>query len=203
MTETRVKLTEIEETVKVKRKERNKEGKLEDVEKTFIRNKEVRYITGWPRFWHFILDRIFFFALETIFLFSLGIGLGLLGWAGYLNVLNPTLTDIIFYAIFYPAYYFILETSSQSSLGKLIFGRVVVDEYGDKPTMKQIFIRSVSRIVPFEQLSCLSQTGWHDNWSQTFVISKKDLEELKTLAKLQVYLEEPKREMNAEEIKTY
>jgi hypothetical protein len=45
--------------------------------------------------------------------------------------------------------------------------------------MKQFFIRSISRASPFEPLSCFGTLGWHDTASDTFVIRKKDLEELK------------------------
>jgi uncharacterized RDD family membrane protein YckC len=73
----------------------------------------------------------------------------------------------------------------QSSPAKLILGRIVVNEYGEKPTFKQIVARSYSRIVPFEIFSCLSQFGWHDKWSDTFVLRKKDLIELQLAIKAQ------------------
>jgi hypothetical protein len=63
----------------------------------------------------------------------------------------------------------------------------VVDEYGEKPTFSQIVGRSFARIVPFEVFSCLGATGWHDDWSKTYVIRKKDLHELKLLISVQEF----------------
>lgn len=186
---TRVKITEIKEYYTVKRKERDKlTGKLVDVERNLFRFREVPYVTGWARFGHFIIDRIIYIVFELIIAFSLGIIIALLGGADWLLGMNENLMDLVLFALTYPLYYFIFEASMQTSLAKMMLGRVVVDEYGDKPTKNQIFKRSVSRIVPFEPFSCFGDTGWHDRWSETFVIRKKDLEELQVLARLQEHL---------------
>ena len=196
MTENRVKITEIKEYYTVKRKQKNTEGKLVEVEKTLYRFKEVPYVTGWPRFGHFLLDRVFYYIFAVAFGVMLGIIIGLLGGARWIGSMNNTLLDLILYVIVYPLYYIVLEGSTQASLGKLILKRIVVNEYGDKPTFKQIVGRSYARLVPFEQFSCFAEKGWHDEWSKTFVIRKKDLEDLLVLARLQEYLvtEKPKTE---------
>ena len=196
MVETRVKITEIKEYYTVKRKQKNAEGKLVEVEKTLFKYKTVPYVTGWARFGHFLLDYLFYYIFELAAGFSIGVVIGLLGGGHLINSINQTLLGYILYAILYPLYYIILEGSTQASLGKLILKRVVVNEYGDKPTFKQILGRSFSRIVPFEALSCFGTIGWHDDWSKTFVIRKKNLEDLLVLARLQEYLvkEKPKEE---------
>jgi uncharacterized RDD family membrane protein YckC len=195
MSETRVKITEIKDYYTVKRKQKNANGEYTEVEKTLFRYKEVPYVTGWPRFGHFLLDRVFYYIFELFFGLMLGAMIGLLGGAGWLNEMNQTALGWCLYIIVYPLYYIIFEGSTQASLGKLILKRVVVDEYGDKPTFKQIVGRSFARLVPFEQFSCFQSTGWHDDWNKTFVIRKKDLEDLLVLARLQEYLvEKPKTE---------
>ncbi len=190
MNENRVKITEIKEYHTVTRKEKNAAGELLDVEKKFWKYKEVNYVKGWPRFGHFLLDRVFYYILAIFFGFALGMVLGLLGKSYWLTDINSRLLDFLFYLTIYPGYYLLLESTSQTSLGKLVLGRVVVDEYGEKPSFKQILRRSFSRIVPFEPFSCFSETGWHDNWSKTYVLRKKDLEDLKVFARLQEYLEQ-------------
>lgn len=40
---------------------------------------------------------------------------------------------------------------------------------------------SFSRLVPFEPLSCLSDRGWHDVWSKTYVVTTEERDELKKL----------------------
>ena len=104
---------------------------------------------------------------------------------------GDTVITIFGYVVLYPGYYILLESTSQASLAKIILGRVVIDEYGNKPTFGQIVARSYSRIVPFEAFSCLSNTGWHDNWSKTYVIRKQDLEDIKVLIRLQEHLAKP------------
>lgn len=190
MNDNRVKITEIKEYYTVKRKERNKAGELVSVEKNMFRYKEVPFVSGWPRFGHFLLDRVFYSIAEALFGGALGLILGLTGKGHWIEGGGEMAITIFSILVLYPGYYLILEASTQSSLAKLILKRVVVDEYGEKPTFNQILARSYSRIVPFEALSCLGNTGWHDNWSKTYVIRKQDLEDLKVLARLQEHLAE-------------
>jgi len=35
--------------------------------------------------------------------------------------------------------------------------------------------------VPFEILSCLSDRGWHDRWSDTYVVPDEEYDKLKKL----------------------
>lgn len=184
----KTKITEIKEYYTVKRKEKNKLGEIVEVEKTFYKYKEIPVVTGWARFGHFILDRIFYMLFEGAIAFTFGMILGITGHADWLRDSNETLLNIVFFLILYPSYYILFESTAQSSLGKLVLGRIVVNEYGEKPSFHQIVTRSFSRIVPFEPFSCFSDRGWHDNWSDTYVIRKKDLEELMVLARLQEHL---------------
>ncbi|MFL5765839.1 MAG: RDD family protein [Bacteroidia bacterium] len=192
-TETKkIKITEIKEHYKVKRKEKNANGEMVEVEKTMWRFKEVPYVTGWPRFGHFLLDRVFYSI--CVFLMAAGVGviLGLSGNAGAIDSTNETIINVMEFLIIYPFYYLIMEAATQASLAKLVLGRVVVNEYGEKPTFSQILGRSYARIVPFEPFSCFGNTGWHDDWSKTFVLRKRDLEDLMVLARLQQHIaEEP------------
>ncbi|MGZ3920560.1 MAG: RDD family protein [Bacteroidia bacterium] len=178
------KITEITESYIIKRKV-SENGEDKYVEEVQTRLKEVPVVDGFPRFGHFLLDRFFIYILEIIFGVIVGVIISLTG----INI-DPDSQAWKFFdslwtwLILEPLFYFIFEVSIQSSPAKAILGRIVVDEYGNKPTVKQIFIRSISRPVPFEALSCLSPRGWHDTWSKTFVIRKKDLKELKVLQKI-------------------
>lgn len=61
---------------------------------------------------------------------------------------------------------------------------VVIDEYGNKPDLGTLLLRNVIRIVPFEHLSCLGgkySYGWHDKWSETWVVTETERDELKRL----------------------
>jgi len=188
----KIKITEIKERRKIKRRERNKEGKLVDVEKTIVITKEVPYVHGWLRFGHYLIDYICYLAIR----FVLTSVIGTLYYT-FCDVTEEGLSGLELFLTFfsllilYPGYYMLFEGSVQRTPGKFITGVIVVNEYGEKPSPGQIFGRSFARLVPFEALSCLGTKGWHDNWSETFIIKVKDLEEMKTLVKLENYLQEP------------
>lgn len=68
-------------------------------------------------------------------------------------------------------YYFSLEVLTGRTLGKLITGTRVVDEHGNKPSARAVFIRTLCRYVPFEPFSVLADgSGWHDEWSHARVV---------------------------------
>lgn len=189
--ENRVKITEIKEYYTVKRKERNSAGEMVEVVKNLYRFKELHLVTGWARFGHYMLDRLFYFVVELLFGVAIGAFLGLTGNGDWLENGGDNIITVFGYVVLYPWYYILLEYSSQASLAKLILKRVVVNEYGEKPTFGQIVGRNYARLVPFEAFSCFSDLGWHDSWSKTYVIRKQDLEDLKILARLQEHLAKP------------
>ena len=53
---------------------------------------------------------------------------------------------------------------------------LVVKQDGSKPNRKSIIIRTISRLIPFEPLTFLTQNsrGWHDILSVTYVVKKKE-----------------------------
>ena len=75
----------------------------------------------------------------------------------------------------YPLYYTVFEAAAGRTLGKFVTGTKVVDQYGNKPSTKDAFLRSLSRFVPFEPFSFLGNTarGWHDTWTNTYVVNAR------------------------------
>ena len=73
------------------------------------------------------------------------------------------------------AYYVPLEALTGRSLGKLITGTIVVNEEGHRPTLGQVFGRTLTRIIPFEPFSFFRADvrGWHDSLSKTYVVLKR------------------------------
>lgn len=187
------KITEIKQQKTITRRERVN-GVLTPVQKTITGFIPVPYVTGWARIGHHLLDILFIYILNFIlstFIYTL-IGLfSLQRGENYATGIEDAFSGTELFLFFFrwlivtPGYYLLFEYSMQSSPGKAILGRVVVDEYGEKPTFRQLLIRSYARIVPFEPLSCLSDTGWHDNWSNTLVIRKTDLHDLKLMQRIQ------------------
>jgi hypothetical protein len=72
-------------------------------------------------------------------------------------------------------YYFAFEAIWQRTPAKFITGTKVINADGSKPSIAKIVKRSLIRFIPFEDFSFLGDKvyGWHDRWSQTFVIRAK------------------------------
>ena len=79
--------------------------------------------------------------------------------------------NLIFYRLIY---YVFFETILGATPAKFITGTYVVNLNGEKPGLKTIFIRTVSRFVPFELFSFLGKKGWHDDWSNTRVVDAEN-----------------------------
>ena len=129
-----------------------------------------------------LLFYLFFFLIGSI-LAMIAI---LLGSEGVLQVLEnlenmSPLLDRLISAIAFVIFYFILESISQKTIGKLITKTKVVLENGDKPSSETIIIRSLCRIIPFEPFSFLGEIprGWHDTLSKTYVVDTKIFNEQK------------------------
>jgi len=78
-------------------------------------------------------------------------------------------------AIFnYLIYYTICEKAFKGyTLGKLITGTRAIKENGEELSLKDAFLRSLSRIVPFEPFSIWGNGLWHDRWTRTVVIKAR------------------------------
>jgi uncharacterized RDD family membrane protein YckC len=70
-------------------------------------------------------------------------------------------------------YYMLFEGLFQSTPGKLLSETRVTNDTGGIPGLGNIAGRTFSRFVPFEALSFLGSHGWHDKWSDTYVLQEK------------------------------
>lgn len=102
--------------------------------------------------------------------------------------ISLNLTLILFSRIIllllYPVLYAFCEYKWQKTPGKFLTKTLVIDEYGNKPNLRTIVLRSFIRFVPFEPFSCLSDSysrGWHDRWSNTWVVDEDELNMIRTL----------------------
>ncbi|NLN33557.1 MAG: RDD family protein [Flavobacteriaceae bacterium] len=126
------------------------------------------------RFANFIIDYIFLLVL----MFMFGVVLAILNMTSLLEVFDKPFIGNIVGIFIYFVFMLVQEAAFKGrSLGKLITGTQVVMEDGSEPTMNEYFVRSISRCVPFEAFSFFGTTGWHDSWSNTRVVIKKEFEE--------------------------
>jgi uncharacterized RDD family membrane protein YckC len=131
------------------------------------------------RFLNLIIDLLFIYILvlsagTTIVLIAEATNnFAVSGW-----VENMNFVEIIAYGLLILfLYYFLTEVYFSRTLAKLVTRTVVVTSDGSKPTIKMIFIRTLSRFIIFEGLSYLGSVsrGWHDSLSGTYVVKKKKL----------------------------
>jgi len=74
----------------------------------------------------------------------------------------------------YLVYYTICEKAFKGyTLGKLITGTRAIRDDGGELTLKDAFLRTLSRLVPFEVFSAFGGHPWHDLWTKTMVIKSR------------------------------
>lgn len=90
------------------------------------------------------------------------------GFEFYLTIYMIAIFNYVIY------YTFCEKIFNGYTLGKLISGTRAIREDGGELTFKNAFLRSVSRLVPFEALSIWFGYGlWHDAWTKTMVIKTR------------------------------
>ena len=165
------KITEIYEDRILTRNERNEYGQWETVQKEMRYKKQVNDLSIGLRLVNFIIDSVFYYQVLGRFL-------------GELSIVNTNPIIELVYLFSFPLYYTVCEYFFQKTLGKVFTQSLVVNEYGEKPDFKTIVVRTVIRFIPFEPFSFFSSNrGWHDKWTNTYVIRKFELEKLLELAK--------------------
>ncbi len=128
-----------------------------------------RHLAGaGKRFLNYIIDVIVFYAI----LFVFGLFIGALGGAnlGMLELYLFTFLVMI-------GYYWIMESTTGKTVGKIITKTRVVDENFAKPSSGTIFLRTLCRFIPFEPFSMLGSDarGWHDSIMKVYVIDETSL----------------------------
>ncbi|PIF47355.1 putative RDD family membrane protein YckC [Chryseobacterium sp. 52] len=127
------------------------------------------------RFANYLIDLvsfyIIFFVVNTLLMI---ISPAYRGWIANAHDLIQRLLGIISYIIFC----FLMETATGGrSIGKFITGTKVIMTDGQKPSVGDYFLRNIIRaVILIDQLSFLSENGFHDSWSSTRVVSIKNYE---------------------------
>ena len=140
------------------------------------RELEIIPVDKGTRFINFIVDRVIIFIISFAIGAVLGLIIGIM-WPENLSYFDhvPFLHEVFFGVVINFLYYFILETTTGQSIGKMLTVTKVLTEDGEKPDTKAIAIRSVCRMIPFEPFSFFGSTdlGWHDTISKTIVVKNK------------------------------
>lgn len=143
--------------------------------------REPVVVTPGVRFGYYLLDVVFYYII-TFLTVSITVAVAL--------SVNPDNYELIYFISKYDSiisllifflYYALTEYFLGGTFGKLICGYTVIDEYASRISFGKSLLRTISRYVPFEALSCLGDRGWHDTWSKTYVVKRKERNELKKL----------------------
>lgn len=144
--------------------------------------RRIAVIDGGGRFFHAFVD--------LLIINTFGLILQIVVWG--ISLTSPFFLYLLtsfffsfFSFILRPVYYALCEAIWQSTPGKMIFGRVVINQYAEKPEATSIIIRSLVRLIPFEAFSCFSERGWHDTWTDTWVVHKSEAAALADLRQKQ------------------
>jgi uncharacterized RDD family membrane protein YckC len=147
------------------------DGIARKVTQTFKHKLNVRTINAGLRFVHLIVD--YFILIIITYLIAAIPGI------------NKSILELLNLIVFlsYPMLYALTEYKFQQTPGKMITSHVVIDKYANKPDFKTCLLRTLIRFVPFEPISCLSSPsrGWHDKWSNTYVVHKDEVIKLKAI----------------------
>lgn len=133
-----------------------------------MNNNELKidYASKNTRFYNFIIDKFFIwvFFIIHVLLFE--------EWIKIIVGEGSAIKNIIYFLFIYFLYYLIFESLFGRTPAKFLTGTKVIDENENRPNLKTILIRNLSRLIPFDSFSFLmSDTGWHDSISKTSVIN--------------------------------
>lgn len=129
------------------------------------------------RFANYIIDVIIFYVLA----FIIGAVIGVAAVASRSSIdydsSETAGAGAIFYLIAFAimvGYYTITEAAFKGrTIGKMITGTRAIMNDGSDITWKTAFLRSLSRLVPFEPFSAFGGYPWHDQWTNTQVVKAR------------------------------
>ncbi len=129
-------------------------------------NFEFQVVDKGLRIANFVIDRIVFTILGVLAFIVFGLPE---------SISENRLLDYLFTAFIALLYYFMEATTQGKSIGKYITGTRAVFTDGSPIDGGTAFTRSFYRVVPFDALSFLGDSGgWHDRWSGTMVVKEAD-----------------------------
>lgn len=144
--------------------------------------QQLHQATTTQRFFNFLIDNLFMnyalsyltgylygYLLEAIapdFLYQIAQD-GETGWRYILLLYTLGYFNYIIYYTFCEAAF------KGYTLGKLIIGTRAVRTDGTNLSLKDAFLRSLSRVVPLEAFSAFGGNPWHDTWTKTTVVKSR------------------------------
>ncbi|MBC9811206.1 RDD family protein [Crocinitomicaceae bacterium CZZ-1] len=163
------------------RREYDSSGKLVRAPYQKMGRREPVLVTPGVRFGYFLLDLVFYYIL-TFIIITLAVVISLsANPEDYTVVAFITEYERLINMTLFFLFYFSTEYFFGGTFGKLICGYTVIDQHAEKMNMGTSLLRTICRYVPFEAFSSFGERSWHDKWSKTYVVKRKERDELKKL----------------------
>lgn len=143
--------------------------------------RQVTTVSGGKRFAHYFIDVIIYYLIYYVVLFIAEAVAG--GMVEPLTSAIFTFYLTVLFMFLFPLYYIFFEGWLQRTPGKFLTKSIVIDIYGNKPDLGTNILRNIIRLVPFEKISCMNDRGWHDRWSDTFVVTQEEYDKIQELLK--------------------
>lgn len=154
--------------------EKDEQGNVNRVAYTKLVPRTPETVKTGVRFGYYVIDVVFIYIIA----FIIGIFSAI---AGVIEIWDDPIISRLLGMLIFVSYYFITEVTMGTSLGKLILGYTVINKFAQKPSAAAFLGRSFARAVPFEAFSCFAERGWHDKWSDTYVVKNSEKIELQKL----------------------
>ncbi len=138
----------------------------------------IPYASLGQRLANFFIDFIVFSISIRVIYFIIAFSMAIAGADReyIVELLSDPFLRTGFFLLIFPLTWTVIESASRGrSLGKVITRTVVVKTDNSRLTFKDVFIRSLCRLIPFEPISIffnLENAMWHDKGSNTMVIKK-------------------------------
>jgi uncharacterized RDD family membrane protein YckC len=117
------------------------------------------------RFGTFVVD----YALYLGFAVCVGVFIGLVFGVEGVQAIQQ-IPELLLGMVMLAIYYIFFEGLWARTPGKFLFGTVVVNESGGRPSFKQVIGRTLCRFIPFEAFSFFGDRGLHDSIPKTRVV---------------------------------
>jgi uncharacterized RDD family membrane protein YckC len=159
------KITDIYEYRNLSREQRDSFGRIRIVKREIRCKRDVLSASKSKRLLNMIIDFTLLYLLKLILL-----------------KLTPFEDYAFLVYVFVPFYFVLMEYYFQQTVGKILTKTLVINEYGNKPSLKQVILRTLIRAILYDAITFLVRDrGWHDTWTKTYVLEYDELDEIKSL----------------------
>lgn len=145
--------------------------KVLDIQQT-ERSTKITDTPKWQRFFHFLIDTLVMVLIFNSLLFR--IFETHLKYSEFFQTnMNNRFTLFLVMVIFRFLYYPFFEIIFGKTPAKFLTESRLIDSKAEKASSSSVFTRTVCRNIPFNPVSFLWHTGWHDSLSKTYIVKEK------------------------------